>query len=302
MAPIETILCPVDFSSITRPELDLAAELARIFGARLVLHHNLPATGFGMAKGWEWKAAHPEQAADAPIEERLEELRGRLPPGLDVETLVTRGPLAVGLAELARELPADLMVLACHGCDQEEHASLTEDLLARSDCPILAIHEGEGRRHVLHLRPDEAARPLTVLVPTDLSDEAAAVARYAFRLARLFRMEVHLMHAMPGSHPSVVPVDFTGPAVYHEAVIGDARARLEELVPEDLVGQVRVHVAFGRPDDVILDHAQTLDPDLIVMGEHARSFLRRFLTRDTSKEILHRAACPVWFVPPGRAA
>ena len=39
----------------------------------------------------------------------------------------------------------------------------------------------------------------------------------------------------------------------------------------------------------------------VLMGEHARTFFRRHFTRDTAREVLHRASCPVWFVPPGAA-
>ena len=43
MTVIKTILCPVDFSQATARQVELAAGLARLFGARLVLHHNEPA-------------------------------------------------------------------------------------------------------------------------------------------------------------------------------------------------------------------------------------------------------------------
>jgi nucleotide-binding universal stress UspA family protein len=38
------------------------------------------------------------------------------------------------------------------------------------------------------------------------------------------------------------------------------------------------------------------------MGAHARGLLRRIFTRDTSRELLHKAPCPVWFVPEIAAA
>jgi len=38
------------------------------------------------------------------------------------------------------------------------------------------------------------------------------------------------------------------------------------------------------------------------MGAHARSFLRRYFTWNTSRALLHAASCPVWFVPETEAA
>jgi universal stress protein A len=302
VAQIETILCPVDFSGLTRPELELAVELAGVFGARLVLHHNLPAAGMGMAKAWEWRAAHPENESDVPARDRLGALLEQVPPEIEVETVVSRGPLAAGVAELARQLPADLVVLGCHGGSGEEHSSLTEQLLNDCDCPLLVIHEGLDRRQTLSLRGGGGGSLLTVLVPTDLSDAAAWVIAYAFRLARRVPMRIRLFHAVAGRQPLMVPVDSTGYAVYKEATVQDARARLTESVPADLADRVDIQVVYGDPREEIVREAASLAPDLIVMGEHARSFPRRFLTRDTSRHVLHRAVCPVWFVPPRRAA
>ena len=41
MLSIRTVLCPVDFSPVTARQVDVAADLARAFGARFVLHHNM---------------------------------------------------------------------------------------------------------------------------------------------------------------------------------------------------------------------------------------------------------------------
>ena len=37
------------------------------------------------------------------------------------------------------------------------------------------------------------------------------------------------------------------------------------------------------------------------MGEHAPGFFRHYFTHDTAREVLHRARCPVWYVPPPKA-
>jgi nucleotide-binding universal stress UspA family protein len=206
------------------------------------------------------------------------------------------------VAELAARLPADLVVLGCHGGGDEEHASLTEELIQRCECPLLVIHGGDGRRRTLALGPSAGEPPLTVLVPTDLSDAAAAVVEDAYRLARRLPMRLHLLHVVAGRQPLMVPVDSLGYETYKEATAQDARARLEEMVPADLADRVEVRVVYGDAGEEIVREAAALAPDLIVMGQHARGMVRRFLTRDTSRHVLHRAACPVWFVPPRRAA
>ena len=43
MIAIRIVVCPVDFSPVTAHQVDLAADVCRAFGARLVLHHNVTA-------------------------------------------------------------------------------------------------------------------------------------------------------------------------------------------------------------------------------------------------------------------
>jgi nucleotide-binding universal stress UspA family protein len=228
----------------------------------------------------------------------MERLAAQVPDDVPVETLITDGPLAIGVARLAEQLPADLVLLGCHGCTSEEHASLTEDLLGRCNCPLLTMNEGEERTWSLHL-DRRGDRLLRFLVPTDFSPASAEAVRYAFDLARQIPAEVHLLHVVTGSAAPVAPIDAVGPAVpYREAATADAQERLEDLIPADLDPRVHRHVKSGRADEVILELAGEVGPDLIVMGEHARELLRRFLTRDTARSVLHSATCPVWFVPP----
>ena len=41
MTDTRIVLCPIDFSELSRRELALATEVCATFGARLVLHHNI---------------------------------------------------------------------------------------------------------------------------------------------------------------------------------------------------------------------------------------------------------------------
>lgn len=292
MNAMRTILCSVDLSELSRREVDLAAELARTFGAGLVLHHNLPAAGFGMAKSWEWKQSHPGADAIQPAESGMREMARTVPDSVPVETLITSGPLALGMVGLAEDLPADLLVLGCHGCSTEEHASLTENLMRWCDCPILVLHEGEDRAWTLDLggereeQGDDGAadRPRRFLVPTDFSPAADEATRSAFWLAERLPVEIHLLHVL-------------GAAVSDR----EAKQRLAARVPPELEERVVRHVEPGRVEDVILRLADAVGPDLVLMGEHARDPLRRYFTHDTARGVLHRAPCPVWFEPPPRA-
>lgn len=189
------------------------------------------------------------------------------------------------------------MVLGSHGWSSEEHSSLTERIIESAPCAVLTVQEGRGER-AFRLHTADGEEPPKILAPTDFSDSAAAAADQAFDLARAVPLQVHLLHVL-AARPAMVSVDPTGAGtgVTREAR-GESRQRLREMVPEDLATVVDCHVAKGTVGDQILGAAERFDAELIVMGEHARGFFPRYFPRDTAREMLHRARCPVWYVPP----
>jgi nucleotide-binding universal stress UspA family protein len=234
-----------------------------------------------------WHADH-----DTPprtVEARLQALMARVPEEVGVEARITRGGGPEAVLTVAEAVGADLTVLSTHG-PADDHASVTEHMLARSECAVLALHDGGRDAAVPMFAAAEAAQ--AIVVPTDLRPEARASVRFAFELARRLPLELHLLHVLParsGRESREV-----------EAII--ARDRLELIVPDDLAGRARVHVSTGDAAQGIAGLARRLGAACIVMGEHTRAPLRRWFTRDTSRAVLHDAPCPVWYVPARHAA
>jgi nucleotide-binding universal stress UspA family protein len=126
-----TILSPIDFSDLSARELAIAADVARAFGARLVLHHNRMAIAPGLARAWDWEATHhTENLGEA-------EALAAVPAGVPAEGVISAGPAGLVVLSLAQRLPADLIVIGSHGWSTDEHASLTERVIAGAPCPVL---------------------------------------------------------------------------------------------------------------------------------------------------------------------
>ncbi len=292
MSAIQNVLCPVDFTPATEPQLELAGDLARAFDARLVLHHNLDSAPPGAAVGWMWAKEHHDKSPEAICELRLGELLAALPEGVRSEARITQGLPFPSVLAVAEAVSADLVVLACHGQSREDHASMTEQLLDQGRCAVLALHDS-GLDHALpHFTGAETA-PQVVLVPSDLSEEARPAVELALELARRLPIELHLLHVEPQTSKTEPPA--TDPA--------ELPLRwLSNYVPDELRNRVRVSVTYGDPALEIAAAAERLGATCIVMGEHTRRPLRRWFTRDTSRAVLHGAHCPVWFVPAHAAA
>jgi len=290
MLPLRTVLCSVDSSTATARQVGLAVDLCRAFGARLVLHHNLVTAPVGASVGWMWAAEHPTDS-QAVVEQELGEILARLSGLVQAEARVTHGQPSAAVLSVAEAVGADLVILSTHGATDEDHISVTEQVLERAKRAVIALHEPDAESRA----PSFAAavgQAQVVVVPTDLRPESRAAVELAFELARVLPIELHLLHLLPRG---ATETDDRGTA-------GETRRRLIALIPDDLVRRTHVHVEGGNAARGITEVASRLQAACIVMGGHTRAPLRRWFSRDTSRAVLHRAPCSVWYVPGQRSA
>ncbi|HET6440389.1 MAG TPA: universal stress protein [Anaeromyxobacter sp.] len=146
-ADFKRICCPIDFSDASRAAMEVAADLARRFGASLTLLHAYPVPGYTFPDGSV--VASPrmlQELADQAAkhlgdwQRQAQELGA---PSVNGETLV--GEPAVEIVAYAKERGVDLLVLGTHGRTGLEHAlmgSVAERVVRRARCPVLTVHPG----------------------------------------------------------------------------------------------------------------------------------------------------------------
>ena len=138
-----------------------------------------------------------------------------------------------------------------------------------------------------------------ILAATDFSETAEAALEWASELARLQGARLELIHAVTVTPavPGFVP---PGPLFDEElraaalARLGEAAGRLREAGAE-----VSTHLAMGIPSAAIVDRAEELKAEMIVMGTRGLTGLRHLLLGSTTERVMHRAPCPVLSVHPG---
>ncbi len=143
MLEIHKILVPTDFSEDARRALDHAADLARVHGASLILHHSceLP-----VAVSTPWAYEIPPQLHDQVRQEasrRLEALREELgAAGLEATTSLGAGPASIDIVDSAGAAGADLIVMGTRGNTGIKHVllgSVAERVIRHAACPVLTV-------------------------------------------------------------------------------------------------------------------------------------------------------------------
>lgn len=154
----------------------------------------------------------------------------------------------------------------------------------------------------------EPNAPKLILAPTDFSAPSARALRYGAALAERFSAHLLVLYA----DPFLPPVDFTlsaagAFALPREEMIAGARERLHRFAETNVSPAVPydVRVEVGTPIDAIRTEVTETGADLIVMGTHGRTGLRRLLLGSVTEAVVRLAPAPVIAVheeSPERAA
>ncbi len=142
---------------------------------------------------------------------------------------------------------------------------------------------------------------MNVLVAVDLAAEnqeimarARAIAGSDTRMAILHVMEpAYFYYGLTPTHEIGMPATTQGyPDETDEQLIGRARGLLDALGERFGVAPERRLLERGHPATQILELAESLETDLIVVGSHGRHGIQ-LLLGSTANAILHRARCDV---------
>jgi nucleotide-binding universal stress UspA family protein len=291
---IQRILLATDFSRWARRAEDYACALACSWRASLTV---LSVAEFppGLNPAY---AVNQQYLADLlkQVSSQLVDLKGRAERrGIAVTTRVATGIPSEEVLTVARAEDSDLLVVGTRGTTGLAHillGSTAERVVRGAPCPVLTVRmepadtEDEG---VL-------SRPVTLEhIPgrVDFSDCSLDALEFAALVAQQAKASLTLLHVL---EPVSYGLDFTlGHVRTGEHVRESWTKRLEELASSHQHPHVRVESRLrgGLPADSILDSAQTLPCDLIVMGTHGRRGLSHTLSGSVAEAVLRKARCPV---------
>jgi len=141
-----------------------------------------------------------------------------------------------------------------------------------------------------------------ILVPVDFSEASARALETAIELARKFHARLHLLHCYP-----VHPLTHTDGVPLPEGLDRDlrraAQQRLFEWGEKANAAGVSVveHLSPDSAVEAIVEQAEEIGADWIVMGTRGLSCVRHVLLGSVAERAIQHAPCPVLTVKDGRA-
>jgi nucleotide-binding universal stress UspA family protein len=296
---IEKILVPLDFSPASVKALDYAVWLAQQFRAAIHLVNVYPPDEASAVPG----ARHLLFQSAEAIERLNEELTGihrkRVPTFRPENCHIRGGQPYQEIVRLAREIDADLIVLATRGHSALKRlllGSTAERVVRNAPCPVLVARKQKQKSKAA----TKSFAIRAILVPTDFSQCSLAGTKYAASLARTLGARLRLFHAMY-PYTNYVFVDRPGVRLsgLAEAVEETARQEMDALKQMDFLRDLTVQTEIlpGPAVDEICASAGSPDVDLIVTSTHGRTGLKHALIGSVAEHVVRYAERPVLVFP-----
>ena len=297
MIRVRHILCPVDFSDMSRHALDHAVAFARWYKARVtVLHaHQIAMPNLGMPYVGP-TSLEPFVLTETDRRELLDRLdeyvaADRASSGVDIETVIDEAVSApAAILQHASTDNADLIVIGTHGrsgFDRFVLGSVAEKVLRKSCCPVLTVPP-----HIPEAVPRRLDAMERIVCGIDFSASSLRALEYASSLAAQSGARVTVLHVL-----DVPPAgaDLSGLAGFRAALFNDAHHRLDEAITIAVPQGVPTDslLLAGKSYRELLRVAGEQDANLIVLGVQGHGIIDRAFFGSTADHVVREAACPV---------
>ena len=279
---LTSVLAPTDLSDSNIPALHYARLFADRFSAQLTVMYTdpivYPIDVAGPADGLYINTS-PEHATQ--LRREVERHAASVMAGRPYDIDVTIGQPVPSILGAARERKADLIVMGTHlrhGWRRALLGSVSEGVLRGSDSPVLTV-----------AMRDASVAPMpcavsNIICPVNFTDVARQSLNVAAQLATAFGARLTIVHVLEADAVMNVKTD-------EEKVRHWVGPELQEVCA------FRELVVRGGAAERVLDCADDIGSDLLVVGAQHKLFRDSTVIGTTTERLVRFASCPVLVVP-----
>jgi nucleotide-binding universal stress UspA family protein len=292
MPSIERILCPIDFSESSVLAFDYAQSVASHYNATVLLQHVM----FSLTPYYPYHA-FPDAYDDmrrklrADAEQQLQEFaKTHNCVAVHTECTVEDGDVTDLILEVAGHRGVDLIIMGTHGLRGIDHlalGSVTEKVLRKARCPVLAVRK-PAHRLACQAGVPELVELQRILYCTDFSQYSEQAWDHAVSLAAEYHAELTLLHVLE---------DMSGLSDIEEEtakVLEGLEKQISPWAHQNLVTKPVVRI--GKAYQQIIQLALESHTDLVIMGVRGRHALDRIVFGSTTYRVVQSGPCPVLVV------
>jgi len=292
MPSIVRILCPFDFSESSVLAYRYAESIAWHYKATLLLQHVIDSLT-PYYPYYAYPDAYVEVCREirANAVQHLQEFaKTHNCRGVRIEYSVPDGPVTETILDFAEEKAVNLIVMGTHGLRGLDHltlGSVTEKVLRKARCPVLAVRK-PARDFAAQAGVPELVQVQRILYCTDFSEYSEQAWEHAVSLAAEYHAELTLLHVLE---------DISGLSDIEEEtakVLEGLEKQISPWAHQNLVTKPVVRI--GKAYQQIIQLALESHTDLVIMGVRGRHALDRIVFGSTTYRVVQSGPCPVLVV------
>lgn len=277
----------LDGSVYAAQALPVAKRICREAGASLTLISGVKSYTHGPQEQFNADLASRDKYLDAIIEQLEEE-------GFEVDKALRRGSIADVTQSFVKANNIDLVVTTTRGKSGEKHwmsGGVSTKLMTKLDIPVYLV-QGEQPQDMIDV-------PQKLLVALDGSIASEKVLPYTRTLGQTFGSEITLL-----SVPQIPETEnYRAPAEVVEVLRAEAEVKMKNFL--DAVARslredgLTVHtlVKGSRPATTIVETAENMEFDLIMLTSNGRGSFDRFIQGSDSERVVQNTHKNVFMMP-----
>ena len=208
--------------------------------------------------------------------------------GLDgnVESVICEGEPPEVIVEIARGKKADLIALGTYGRKGLKRlimGSVTSRVVLNAPCDVLVVKKP---------RSNCSGNYHSLLVPFDGSESSKKALTKACDLAKVDGAEVSAIYVIPRYEEMM---DFFKTESVKKSLIQEAEKIVDgaKKIAAGLGVSIKAVVQEGHAFEMIVEIADTMKHDLIVVGTHGWRGVNKALMGSTAERVIAHASCPI---------
>ena len=285
---MDRLIVATDFSSRSDRALRRATLLAHKLGASLTLVHIID------GDRPDRLIASERAAASLLLEDHVETLR--TVDAIESNWIVKADDVHAGIMAAAEEIDAGLIIIG-------PHRSRLRDVFVGTTAERVVR---QSRRPLLVAVGTPAAHHRNTLLALDFDEASKTAGRTALRLGIFEHTDVVIMHAFDAPAEGMLMRTMAAPDEVDEYVEAVGEAATEKL--QALIGELglpptcrTISSMKGSPARTIMESAEKVGSDLIVLGTNQRHGFERILVGSVTADVIHDAHRDVLIIPVDQA-
>lgn len=142
---------------------------------------------------------------------------------------------------------------------------------------------------------------MKLLIPTDFSSNAKDAFNYALSLATSASAEINLLYVVQPTTNNAILSGINAQELSEERE--EAVKKFTDLISsaKNMYGNITInyHFGVGSVDEVVNQKAKELNADLVIMGTHGASGLKKLLIGSNTASVIETSDVPVLAIPEG---